>query len=67
MLNFEGFTKIFKVLHLFIIVFALAWAALPLIISNATDITWIGWFSILTMPSAIMMIVIVFVQKKMFK
>ena len=67
MLNFDGFVKLFKALHLVIVVFALGWAALPLILVKATELGWIGWFSILTIPTAIAMIFIVLLQRKMLK
>jgi len=67
MLNFDGFVKLFKALHFFIVIFALGWAALPLILAKATELGWLGWFSILTMPTAIAMIVIVILQRKILK
>ena len=58
---------LFGLLWFVIAVLAIAWAVLPFILSGVLDLSWINWFGVLTVPSGIGGIVMILLQRKMFK
>jgi uncharacterized membrane protein len=63
----ETFLKLVKTLWVIITIFAIGWAALPFILAASLDLGWINWFGILTVPSGIVWIVIMAMQRKVLK
>jgi len=59
--------KFFRVMWLFMALFAIGWAILPFILAGVLDLVWINWFGILTVPSGAMAIFAVVMQRKMTK
>jgi hypothetical protein len=63
----KEFMKFFSALWIVISIFAIGWAILPFILANALDLSWINWFGFLTVPSGLLTIIIVLMQRGMVK
>lgn len=63
----ESFKRLFVILWIIFGLLGIGWAILPFILAKVLELSWINWFGILTIPSAIILIVIIFLQRKMIK